>query len=111
MHEPVHRGTHLIGAIHDEVAGLGFLAQDRRDLRGLGALGGDVAGATDEAERDRDGEDSAQDARIAQRGEAAGDEQHEEREHDRAVARLERAAREIVQRQRHYQTRAAERTR
>ena len=108
MRQPVHRRPDLVGAVHHEVAGLRFAAEYRRDLAGLRALGDHVAHAAHESEDDRDAEHPAEDTWIAQGREAPGDEEDEEREHDRAVPRLERTAREVVEQQSHDETRTTD---
>ncbi len=86
------RGTELVGAVHDDVAGVRPFVQRRNDLGSeLRALDGHVAVATEQA-----AEDEQTDDRQSQPvGEEARDSdrrgQQEERHEHRGVARLVRA--------------------
>src|SRR5436190_2028488 len=84
--------TGMFGAVHDEIAGPGIGPEHGGHLAGLGPVRLHVATATHEAETDHDHQHPRLHARIGERGHAPGHDHHEEREHERAVTRLERAA-------------------
>ena len=104
----MHGGTELVGAVDDEIARARLGAEHLGDLPGLRALLHEVADPAHEPEPDDDGDDPDLHAGIDQRREPTTDEQREEREHDRAVARLERLSREVAERQADHERGAAD---